>query len=93
MPAWSRSEPCHANDQIAQQRDIQKFVGHVGREGEHVGCVVFLAPGVIKLTAETLRIGYQKYGTLVLLKAKGTLEKRLAAQGVQVQWTTRSSCT
>ena len=37
--------------------------------------------------AETLRIGYQKYGTLVLLKAKGTLEKRLADQGVQVQWT------
>ncbi len=37
--------------------------------------------------AETLRIGYQKYGTLVLLKAKGTLEKRLAGEGVQVQWT------
>ncbi|WP_084378644.1 sulfonate ABC transporter substrate-binding protein [Pseudomonas mucidolens] len=37
--------------------------------------------------AETLRIGYQKYGTLVLLKVKGTLEKRLAEQGVQVQWT------
>ncbi|WP_176511978.1 sulfonate ABC transporter substrate-binding protein [Pseudomonas faucium] len=37
--------------------------------------------------AESLRIGYQKYGTLVLLKAKGTLEKRLAEQGVQVQWT------
>ncbi|MGL4315881.1 MAG: sulfonate ABC transporter substrate-binding protein [Pseudomonas sp.] len=37
--------------------------------------------------AETLRIGYQKYGTLVLLKAKGTLEKRLAEQGVTVQWT------
>ena len=34
-----------------------------------------------------LRIGYQKYGTLVLLKAKGSLEKRLAEQGVQVQWT------
>ncbi|WP_213878382.1 sulfonate ABC transporter substrate-binding protein [Pseudomonas sp. dw_358] len=37
--------------------------------------------------ADTLRIGYQKYGTLVLLKARGTLEKRLAEQGVQVQWT------
>src|ERR1700712_4263494 len=37
--------------------------------------------------ADTLRIGYQKYGTLVLLKAKGTLEKKLADQGVQVQWT------
>jgi sulfonate transport system substrate-binding protein len=37
--------------------------------------------------ADTLRIGYQKYGTLVLLKAKGSLEKKLADQGVQVQWT------
>ncbi|MHC5352293.1 sulfonate ABC transporter substrate-binding protein [Metapseudomonas furukawaii] len=37
--------------------------------------------------AETLRIGYQKYGTLVLLKAKGSLEKRLAEQGIDVQWT------
>lgn len=36
--------------------------------------------------ADTLRIGYQKYGTLVLLKARGTLEKRLAEQGIQVQW-------
>ncbi|MBB1518756.1 sulfonate ABC transporter substrate-binding protein [Aquipseudomonas guryensis] len=37
--------------------------------------------------AETLRIGYQKYGTLVLLKAKGSLEKRLADKGIEVQWT------
>ena len=36
---------------------------------------------VTQAQAETLRIGYQKYGTLVLLKAKGTLEKRLAEQG------------
>lgn len=36
---------------------------------------------------KVLRIGYQKYGTLVLLKAKGTLEERLAEQGVAVQWT------
>lgn len=44
--------------------------------------------GVItQAQAETLRIGYQKYGTLVLLKAKGTLEKRLAEQGVEVKWT------
>jgi sulfonate transport system substrate-binding protein len=40
---------------------------------------------ITKAQAETLRIGYQKYGTLVLLKAKGTLEKRLAAQGVDVK--------
>ena len=35
---------------------------------------------------KTLRIGYQKYGTLVLLRARGTLEKRLADQGIAVTW-------
>jgi sulfonate transport system substrate-binding protein len=34
-----------------------------------------------------LRIGYQKYGTLILLKSRGTLEKRLAPLGVEVKWT------
>lgn len=36
--------------------------------------------------AKTLRIGYQKYGTLVLLKARGTVEKRVASEGVTVKW-------
>lgn len=34
-----------------------------------------------------IRIGYQKYGTLVLLKARGSLEKRLAPLHVAVKWT------
>ncbi len=34
-----------------------------------------------------LRIGFQKYGTLTVLKAKGDLEKRLATLGVDVKWT------
>jgi sulfonate transport system substrate-binding protein len=34
-----------------------------------------------------LRIGYQKYGTLTLLKGRGTLDQRLAAQGISVKWT------
>ena len=42
---------------------------------------------ITQAQAEALRIGYQKYGTLVLLKARGTLEKRLAEQGVEVKWT------
>jgi sulfonate transport system substrate-binding protein len=47
-----------------------------------------LAFGAItQAQAETLRIGYQKYGTLVLLRAKGTLEKSLAKQGFDVKWT------
>jgi sulfonate transport system substrate-binding protein len=36
---------------------------------------------------QVLRIGYQKYGTLTLLKARGDLERRLAPQGIQVKWT------
>jgi sulfonate transport system substrate-binding protein len=35
---------------------------------------------------DVLRIGYQKYGTLILLKASGSLEKRLAPLGVSVTW-------
>ena len=38
-------------------------------------------------TPKELRIGYQKYGTLVILKARGTLEKRLAEKGIAVKWT------
>lgn len=33
-----------------------------------------------------VRIGYQKYGTLVLLKGKGTLDDRLKPLGVTVKW-------
>jgi sulfonate transport system substrate-binding protein len=36
---------------------------------------------------QPLRIGYQKYGTLVILKARGTLENRLSPLGVAVKWT------
>ncbi len=47
-----------------------------------------LAPGLAHAqAAKVVRIGYQKYGTLTLLKGRGTLEKRLAQQGVTVQWT------
>lgn len=35
---------------------------------------------------KTIRIGYQKYGTLLLMKGKGTLEERLKPLGVSVKW-------
>src|SRR4051812_34151134 len=35
---------------------------------------------------KVLRIGYQKYGTLVLLKEKGTLEPELRKLGYSVTW-------
>lgn len=42
---------------------------------------------ISQASAETLRIGYQKYGTLVLLRADGGLDKRLAERGIEVRWT------
>jgi sulfonate transport system substrate-binding protein len=35
---------------------------------------------------KVLRVGYQKYGNFIVLKARGTLEKRLAPLGFSVQW-------
>jgi sulfonate transport system substrate-binding protein len=55
--------------------------------------LAFALPAPLALTQKSnlsdhiLRIGYQKYGTLVLLKARGTLEKKLAPLQVEVQWT------
>jgi sulfonate transport system substrate-binding protein len=45
---------------------------------------VLLSPATAHAT--TLRIGVQKYGTLVLLQLRGTLTQRLAAAGVGVEW-------
>ncbi|AFT86163.1 sulfonate ABC transporter substrate-binding protein [Paraburkholderia phenoliruptrix] len=36
--------------------------------------------------SKRIRIGFQKYGNFVVLKARGTLEKRLASEGIAVQW-------
>jgi sulfonate transport system substrate-binding protein len=36
---------------------------------------------------KTVRIGYQKYGKLVLLKGKGSLEEKLKPLGYKVAWT------
>jgi sulfonate transport system substrate-binding protein len=35
---------------------------------------------------QTIRIGYQKYGLLLILKARGTLEPVLRARGWSVAW-------
>lgn len=37
-------------------------------------------------TTKELRFGYQKYGTVNILKAKGHLDKRLADEGYKITW-------
>ncbi|KWE56881.1 ABC transporter substrate-binding protein [Burkholderia ubonensis] len=44
------------------------------------------APAYAQGHGARLRIGFQKYGNFVVLKARGTLEKRLASQRVAVEW-------
>ena len=51
------------------------------------GAVAGALPQAQAQERKLLRIGYQKYGTLTLLKGRGTLEPRLAAKGITVQWT------
>lgn len=53
-------------------------------------CLALLASTVLPNLAnadQTLRIGYQKSSTLLtLLKARGSLEQRLRAEGIRVTW-------
>lgn len=47
----------------------------------------FIKAGPAAAADKVVRIGYQKYGTLVLLKGKATLEAKLQAIGYSVEWT------
>ena len=50
-------------------------------------CAALIWPAAQAQDAKTLRIGFQKYGTLTIVRALGDLDKRLAAQGITVKWT------
>src|SRR3982074_2209746 len=40
----------------------------------------------VKAQDRVIRVGFQKYGNLILLKGKGGLEKKLAPLGFKVEW-------
>jgi hypothetical protein len=52
-----------------------------------IAAFLFLASVVVNAQNHVVRIGFQKYGTLVLLKGRGLLEVKLAALGYNVAWT------
>ena len=73
----------NANDKRQAKR---RTLGYLSAAA--VGALTAGLPGLAAAQAKNvLRIGYQKYGTLVILKGRGSLEKRLAAEGVEVKWT------
>jgi len=58
--------------------------GVAGRDGSGAGSAGGKENGGEPLT---VRIGYQKYGTLNILKADGRLDRRLEERGIRVEWT------
>jgi sulfonate transport system substrate-binding protein len=48
--------------------------------------VVAASVGISYAQDKVVRVGYQKYGNIILLKGKGTLEKKLAPLGFKVEW-------
>ena len=65
------------------KRFIKRLIASAMLSLAIVGSTVGLSYGQDKI----VRIGFQKYGKLVLLKSKGTLEGKLKAAGYQVVWT------
>ena len=75
---------------------LQRLIKGWGRAGPVIGTALLALTGCTShlhnvgpggaASGTVLRIGYQKGGSLNLLRLQGTLEKRLAAQGVTVQW-------
>lgn len=64
----------------AIKKNRRQFLQLVG-----LSCALTFSGLSVAATSE-LKIGFQKYGTLPILKARGTLEKALQAQGVSVRW-------
>ncbi len=72
--------------QQAKRRSLTALSAAIA--GVMVGGSLSVFPSLASAQAKTvLRIGYQKYGTLTLLKGTGALDARLAAQGIDVKWT------
>ncbi len=51
-----------------------------------VATIVAATSPTFAADSKLLRVGYQKYGTLIILKQTGALETALAPLGYQVQW-------
>jgi sulfonate transport system substrate-binding protein len=73
----------HSSFKSISRRAALKGAGAVGLAVALTG----VSPRAVLADNKTLRIGFQKYGTLILLKGKGTLEKALEPLGVTVTWT------
>jgi sulfonate transport system substrate-binding protein len=66
---------------------MKSFFGQVARVAIASAMLTTLAFNAAEAADKVVRVGYQKYGTFLLLKARGLLEKKLAPLGFTVSWT------
>ncbi|SNT63771.1 sulfonate transport system substrate-binding protein [Tardiphaga sp. OK246] len=69
------------------RRIILKAAIAIGLGVAVVSAPMLIGSGSAHAQEKTVRIGFQKYGKLVLLKSKGSLEPRLKALGWNIKWT------
>ena len=63
-----------------------KLIRNIVRAVALAAITALLVPGASQAQDKTIRVGFQKYGNLILLKGKGGLEKKLAPLGFKVEW-------
>ena len=66
---------------------MKSFFGQIARVAIASAMLTILAFNAAEAADKVVRVGYQKYGTFLLLKARGLLEKKLAPLGFTVSWT------
>jgi sulfonate transport system substrate-binding protein len=76
---WGHNEP------LAIRSIRMSF--RIARIAFFAAATLFVASKDAYAGGNAIRIGYQKYGTFLLLKARGILEKNLQPLGLSVQWT------
>ncbi len=89
--AHQRSATSGETGMVRDERDAHGRTRLVARMAGLAGLAVslLLSASMHDALAEnqTLRIGVQKYGTLIVLEANGALDQRLKPLGIDVAWT------
>jgi sulfonate transport system substrate-binding protein len=66
---------------------MKGFLGRMVRVAVTSAILTTFAGGAAEAAGKIVRVGYQKYGTFLLLKARGLLEQKLEPLGLAVSWT------
>lgn len=84
IPLWAAGVPESLGR--AERPSAQKLLA-IALTVAAFALLLILTAFPVRAADNVVRIGFQKYGTLVLLKEKGLLEERLKPLGYSVEWT------